>query len=176
MLLLVALSLWTAPTTLAARDAPAHEGDRITLEARVLAASGSARGRHLVVADDTARLPVVAQPGALPQPGDRVRIVGLVARLDEGIGLSAERIEVLEGATTVDPSTLARTPALYEGARVLVRGEAREGALVGGGARVALTGEPVPAAGGAWLASGTFYYNTDHAAYALKVETWSRPS
>ncbi|GEM_PF-4202013 len=176
--LLAALSLLLSPARVAVRDAPLHEGSRVLVEGRVLQASGTDRGRHLVVADDTARIGVVAGPGPVPAPGDRVRVTGLVSRLDDGPGLSAESLDVVEAAAPrpLDPATLARAPALYEGARVLVRGEPREGDLVGGGARVRLAGLAPPSAPGAWLAAGAFRYDEAHAAYVLKVDAWSRPS
>ncbi|MEA3198890.1 MAG: hypothetical protein QOE90_318 [Thermoplasmata archaeon] len=178
VVVLLAVSLGTAPAAIAAKDAPLHDGQRVRLDARVLAASGSARGLRLVVADDTARLTVLGQAGlAQPQPGDRVRLVGLVAQLSDGLGLSAETITVTQRAATqpIDPAQVARQPQLYEGARVLLRGEARDGALAGGGARMLLSGLAPPAPG-SWLAAGTVFYDTAHAAYELRVDAWSRPS
>lgn len=166
---------------MAAADAPAHEGARVLVEARVLEVAHGARGRFLVLADATHRLSALAGPGDGPAPGDVVRAVGIVQRVDRAWGLSVERLEVVERAAErpVSPADLAREPDAFVGARVLVRGELRDGALVGEGARLRVVGEEPPAdadadMGGAWLAAGTLEYRAREAAYALRVDAWTR--
>lgn len=176
--LLHVAKLLLAPPLVALAEAPAREGERVAVEARVVRAAHGERGRFLMLADDAARLPALAGAGEGPAPGDVVRVVGVVSRFDDGLGISVERIDVLVPAATrpLSPATLARSPEAYEGARVLVRGELRGGALLGGGARVALGGEPAPrdADDALWLAAGTFYYRTESAAYVLSVDAWTR--
>jgi hypothetical protein len=157
-------------------DVPRHEGSRVAVEGRVVAVHHGARGRLLALAADGHRLPVLAPPGDGPQRGDEARAVGLVTRLDAGMGLSLERLDVLRpaGARTLLPADLALEPQDHDGARVRVEGEPRDGWLVGGGARVMLAGQPPPARDGWWLASGTFAYDRDRAGYALWVDAWTR--
>jgi hypothetical protein len=162
-----------APPLVALADLPAHEGGRVAVEARVL----QVHRRSFVLAQEGTRALALGDAGA--QPGDVVRAVGLASRLSDGVGLSTERVEVLvhAGERPLDPAALAAQPRDYEGARVLLRGEAREGALVGGGARVKLDGEPPPPdARGLWLVAGTFHYRTNDASFALRADAWSRSS
>lgn len=156
-------------------EVPDREGQRVQVEARVLRVSGA----YLLLADATHRLGAFAPPDdPLPARGDLVRAEGIATRLDDGPGLSLDTLEVVEPAATrpVLPSDLAAAPQAHDGARVLVAGEVRGDALVGGGARVRLRGEPVPSKEGDWLAAGVFHYRPEEAAYVLRVETWTRPS
>jgi len=154
---------------------PLHEGERVSVEARVVQASESAHGRRLVVADDAARVTALLGPGVAPAPGERVHLEGVVARFADGLGLSADALQVLAPSPALGVADLARHPQGFDGARVLVRGEPREGALVGGGARVALAGVPAPREG-VWLADGDFAYDAPHAAFVLRVRAWSPSS
>lgn len=166
------------PPLVAALDAPEHEGARVAVEARVLDLRHGARGRWMMLADDTARLPVLAPPGDGPARGDTVRAVGVVTRGDDGApALSLERLEVLQPAATrpLTPAEVARAPHLHEGARMLVRGEWRDGQLAADGARLTLAGDAPPERDtGPWLAAGTFYYRERSASYVLAVDTWTR--
>lgn len=178
VLALLALARWSEPPQVALSDVPAREGARVAVEARVLEAAAGRRAAFLVLADDAHRLPAFAPLDPPLAPGDRVRAVGIATRLDDGApGLSLERVEVVERAATrvLSPADLAARPHAYEGARVLVRGEARDGALAGGGARVLLAGDPPPEREGAWLAAGTFRYAEGRTAYVLRVDAWTRP-
>ena len=171
-----AAARWTEPPLVLLPDVPQHEGSRVAVEGRVLDVRHGARGRLMLLAADGHRLPILAGPGDGPQRGDEARVVGLVTRLAEGMGLSMERLDVLRPAAsrTLLPADLAAHPGDFDGARVAVEGEPRDGWLRGGGARVALAGAPPPARDGWWLAAGTFAYDRDRAAYALWVESWTR--
>ena len=167
---------WTEPPLVPLADAARHEGSRVAVEGRILDVRHGARGRLLTLADHGHRMPLLAPPGDGPHRGDEARAVGIVTRLDGGLGLSLERIDVLRpaGTRTITPSDLAARPQDYDGARVAVEGEVRDGWLKGGGARVALAGEAPPAHDGWWRADGTFRYDEDHAGYALWVDAWTR--
>lgn len=166
------------PPTISAGEAPHHEGARVALVARVLEAHHGERGRFLVLADPHHRLTALAGPGDGPAVGDLVRVVGIVQRMERAWGLSLDRVETLEMAASraLSPGELARAPHAWEGARVLARGELRDGMLVGGDARVRVTGEPPPREDGAWLAAGTFHYREREAAFVLRVDTWTPAS
>jgi hypothetical protein len=167
-------SLLLAPPVVSLADAPFRAGARIAVEALVLDVAHGPRGRSLTLAQEGQRLLALAPPGDGPARGDLVRAVGV----SDGDKLSADELTVLAPAATraIDPADLARAPRDFEGARVLVRGEVRNAALAGGGARVALAGEPPPDPGGVWLATGTFRYHAADASYQLAVESWTRPS
>lgn len=172
-LLLLAHAL--EPPRVALAEVPDREGARVQVEARVL----QVEGRRLVLADATHRIGAFAPAhGPAPARGDLVRAEGIVARLDDGPGLSLDALVVVEPAAArpLLPSDLAARPESHDGARVLVLGEVRGDALVGGDARVRLRGEPPPSQEGDWLARGTFHYREEEAAYVLRVESWTRPS
>lgn len=168
------------PPLVPVEDVPDHEGARVAVEALVLDVRHGARGRYVVLADASARVPALAGPGDGPAPGDLVRAVGVVTRLDDGPGLSAESIDVLVPAASrpLSPADVARDPQRHEGARVLVHGVVRDGMLVGGGARLQLAGEPFPThareGDEAWSAAGTLRYHARTAAYVLAVDAWTR--
>lgn len=157
-------------------EVPDHEGRRVAVEARVL----EVRGAFLVLSDGAHRLSAFAPRDHVPARGDLVRAEGLVTRLADGPGLSLDALVVVEPAATraLSPSDLSERPEAFDGARVLLRGEIRDGALVGGGARVRLRGEPVPdahrASAADWLAQGVFHYRPEETAYVLRVESWTR--
>lgn len=170
--------LWTMgallePPRIALGEAPAHEGARVSVEGRVL----DAHGARLVIADARHRVLAFAPAGAAAA-GDVVRGAGVVQRVDGAWAIDLDRIDVIERAASraVSPADLAREPGSFVGARVLVRGEAREDVLVGGGARLRVLGEPAPELGVWWLADGVFEYRAGDAAYALRVSVWNRPS
>lgn len=170
------LALALDPPSVSLGEVPGREGSRVAVEARVVELWRGERATRLVLADAQHRLPAFAPPDAAVSRGDVVRAVGIASRLDEGPGLSLESVTVVRRAESVVlvPHDLAAAPAAYDGARVVVLGEARGGDLVGEGARVRVSGEPPPGAG-AWLASGTFAYREREAAYVLRVESWTRP-
>lgn len=169
----------TAPAPSALADALAEEGARVIVEARVLMATHTLHGRAIVLAWNGTRTTALAAPGVGPERGDIVRVTGVVSRLTEGIGISAQGVDVLVPAATrpLDPSEVARTPADFDGARVLIRGVLdSNGLLAGGGARLHLAGTPAPGEkGGAWLVAGTFRYHTTHAEFVLEADSWTRP-
>lgn len=175
VLLLHAAAAATAPRHVPLHDVAAHEGGRIAVEGLVVDVRHGERGRFLQVAADGLRLPIVAGRGDGPHAGDRVRAIGLVTRLDAGLGLSLERLDVLapRGSAVLVPSDLATRPRDFEGARVRVEGEARGGELAADGARLRLAGEPPPSAGW-WVAEGDFTYDASRAAYVLRVGAWTR--
>ena len=172
---LLLLAHLSEPPRVALSEVPAREGERVQVEARVL----QVRGRHLLLADATHRLGAFAPVGQEPPArGDLVRAEGVATRLDDGPGLSLDALLVVEPAASrpLLPSDLSTRPEAHDGARVLLVGEVRGDALVGGGARVRLRGEPVPQKDGDWLAEGVFHYRAEETAYVLRVETWTRPS
>ncbi len=175
ILLLALLRVVLAPPLLPVEDVAEHEGERVSVLARVLDARHGARGRFLMLADETARVPALAGRGDGPFAGDFVRVVGVVTRFDDGPGISVESIEVVENAASrpLAPSEIARAPESFEGARVLLVGELRDGALVGGGARIAVAGHDAPARDGWWLAAGVVRYHESRVAYSLVVDTWT---
>lgn len=171
VLLLLAWSRAAEPPLVTLGEAPAREGARVAVEARVV----EVRGPLLTLADEGHRIRAFAPPGPPPARGDLGRGEGLVTRLDDGPGRSLDALGVLERAASraLQPSELAARPHAYDGARVLVAGEVRDDALVGGGARVRLRGEPAPSDEGEWLAEGVFHYRMEEAAFVLRVETWT---
>lgn len=173
VLLLSGLARWTEPDLVALADAGAHEGARVAVEGRVLRFAPGARAAFVTLAHDGARLDGFAPPDAPLARGDVVRAVGVVARGDRTMVLSIERAIVVEPAASraVEVAALATRPADYDGARVLVHGEARQGALAGDDLRVAVRGAPAPSSGW-WLAEGDFGYHDKSAAYVLDVVSW----
>ena len=172
---LLLLAHLSEPPRVPLSEVPAREGERVQVEARVL----RVQGRHLLLADATHRLGAFAPPhGDLPARGDLVRAEGVATRLEDGPGLSLDRLVVVEPAASrpLLPSDLSADPRAHDGARVLVLGEVRGDALVGGGARVRLRGEPPPEKAGDWLAEGVFHWRAEETAYVLRVESWTRPS
>lgn len=163
------LSAALEPPLVLLADAPKHEGERVAFEARVLRATP---GGLVILAQDGARVNAFSK--ARVGAGDQVRAVGVL----NGGALSVESIVVLQKAAIrpIEPADLAASPRDFEGARVLVRGEARDGALVGGGARVRVMGEPAPVGAGSWLVSGTFRYHEKDASFVLVAESWTRSS
>jgi hypothetical protein len=167
-----------APAPMRLADALGEDGARVAVDARVLAVTHTARGRAIVLAQDGTRATALASKGAGPERGDLVRVLATVQPLADGPGLSVQRVDVLVPAATrpLSPADLARAPADFDGARVLVRGEVgRDGTLSGDGARVALGGVPAPG-GGPWLVAGVFRYHDVHLDYVLEAEAWTRPS
>lgn len=163
----------TAPPLVALAEVPARAGARVAVEARVLDVTHGQRGRAITLAQDGARLLALAAEAAGPARGDVVRIVGV----SDGVQLSGEEVTVLTPSATrpLDPSDVTRSPADYDGARILVRGTLQQGMLSGSGARISLAGDPAPASG-TWLATGTFRYHANDASYKLTVDTWTRAS
>jgi hypothetical protein len=172
VLLLLAAERVLAPPLVTLPEAAAREGDRVEVEARVLFVSHARHGRLVALAMDGARMDALAGAGDGPGKGDVVRARGVV----RGGALSVDRIEVILPAATrpLDPSDLARAPADFDGAPILVRGEARDGFLAGGGARVRIAGAPAPG-DGAWLVAGVFRYHERDASYVLQADAWTRP-
>lgn len=175
--LLAGLGRALDPTSVSLGDVPAHEGERVVVHARVLEAASGARATRLVLADAHHRLPAFAPPGLVVFPGDEVRAIGIASRLDDGPGLSLERVDLVARAAkrALGPAEVARDPQAYDGARILVLGEARADRLVGEDARLRVAGVAAPGTGW-WLAEGVFRYRADEAAYVLRVESWTRPS
>lgn len=173
-----ALAAWTEPDLVTLREAASREGARVAIEGRVLRAVDGARARFLTLADDEARMDAFAPLSPPLSAGDTVRLVGIVTRLESGLGLSADELEVVApyAARLLSPADLARRPEAYEGARVAVVGDLREGALAGDGARIDARGEEPPARTGRFVATGAFRYHESDARYVLWVETWTRPS
>ena len=178
VLFLTFLSHALAPPLIVPAEAPQHEGARVVVELRVLDVRHGERGRFLTLSDEHHRLAALAGPGEGPAPGDVVRAVGIVQRLDRAWGVSIERMEVVEAAASraLSPADVARAPDAYVGARVLLRGEMRGEQLVADGARLRVSGVEPPSAEGWWLAAGTFHYRASDASYALRVDAWTRPS
>lgn len=169
------LALWLTPPLVDLAEVPAREGARVAVEARVLRVVHGDNGRALTLAQDGTRVTALAGPGDGPARGDVVRAVGVATRLSDGVGLSLERVDVVlaAGARPLLPSDLARSPEDHDGARVAVRGELRDDALVGGGARVRVTGEAPPAKSGVFVAAGDFLYRATDASFVLRVATWT---
>lgn len=176
VLLLSGLARWTEPDLVPLAEASTREGARVAVEGLVLRFASGPRADLVSLAADGARLDAFAPADAPFARGDLVRAVGVVTRGDRSMMLSIERAVVVEPAATraLDVATLATRPADHDGARVLVRGEAAKGALVGEGMRVATTGPAAPDDGW-WLAEGDFGYDEKTTAYVLRVERWQRP-
>lgn len=174
---LAAFAAWSEPDVVPFVEAASHEGARVAIEGRILALHEGARARHLTLSDGSARMSAFAPLSPALSLGDVVRLIGVVSRLDDGIGLSAERVELVQTTASIllTPADLAARPLAYEGARVTVVGDVRDGGIAGGGARVAIAGEPAPHEG-RWIATGTLRYAEPSARYVLRVETWTRPS
>ena len=178
VLLLTLLSHAVAPPLIVPAQAPQHEGTRVAVELRVLDVRHGERGRFMTLADEHHRLAALAGPGDGPAPGDVVRVVGVVQRVDRAWGVSVERLDVLEPAASraLSPADVARAPDAFVGARVLLRGELRGEQLVADGARLRVSGAEPPSPDGWWLAAGTFHYRASDASFALRVDAWTRPS
>lgn len=165
---------WTSPPLVPLADAPSHEGERVAVEARILDARHGERGTFLLLAADGRRLDALGGPLLAGEPGDEVRLTGIPMRTERGWVLSVDGVTLLAPAASraLTPGDLARAPLDHAGARVAVRGDAKEGILEGDGARLRVTGAPPPRSG--WLvATGTFDYDASRAAYALRVESWT---
>jgi hypothetical protein len=151
--------------------ADAKEGARIAVDARIVETRG---GRWAMLSDGHARLGAFLPRGALIEAGDMVRAEGVVGRVDDGLALSIDALEVtLANARTLrSPADLAAAPREFDGARVSVAGHVREGMLVGGGARVAMRGDEAPTEGDL-IVTGTFRYHETDASYVIWVEAWT---
>jgi len=172
VVLLLGLAELLTPTRVAFADA--KEGERVEVEARVLDVTEGKRARRLVLTDGAHRMPAFAPREPAIERGDVVRGVGIVARDEAGLLLSLESLHVVQPTARVvrQPADLAARPHEFDGARVVVEGEVRAGALAGGGARVALAGEGAPTEG-AVVVTGTFRYHALHARYVVWVESWT---
>lgn len=173
VLLLLALSHALHPPRVSLAEAAAREGARVEVEARVLDLREGARARWLSLTDGAHRMPAFAPRAPAIERGDVVRAAGIVSRLDDGLTLSLDTIEVVVPTARVvrDPAELAAAPEAFDGAQVVVAGEVRGGAIVGDGARIALTGD-APRAGDV-IVTGTFYYHETDASYVIQVESWT---
>lgn len=154
--------------------ADAQEGARVEVEARVLDIDDGRRARRLTLTDGAHRMPAFAPLEPPLTRGDVVRAVGLVAREESGLVLSLDEVEVVVATARVirQPGELAQRPDEFDGARVVVEGDVRSGALVGGGARVRLAGDALPKEG-AVVVAGTFRYHERDASYVVWVESWT---
>lgn len=154
--------------------AEAQEGARVEVEARVLDLFDGPRARRLTLTDGAHRMPAFAPHEPPLERGDVVRAVGIVSRDEKGLLLSLESVEVVLATARVvrQPAELAARPAEFDGARVVVEGEVRSGALVGGGARVRLAGDAAPREG-AVVVTGAFGYHETDASYVVWVESWT---
>lgn len=175
ILLLGGLAHWMEPPLVALGEA--QEGARVKVEARVLSVRATERGQLLTLSDGAHSMPAFAPRVPVVARGDEVVATGIVSRVDDGLALSADALRVTRATASVErlPAELAAQPAGFEGARVVVRGEVRDGMVVGGGARVALRGEDAPR-DGAVIVTGTFAYRELDASYVVWVESWTRPS
>lgn len=175
-LTLTGLAEWTRPPHVSLLEASSQEGARVEVDARVLALGDGPRARYLELSDGARRMPAFAPREPALERGDIVRAVGVVSRTDTGLALSLERVTVLVPTARVErqPAELAHAPAEYDGARVVVRGEARAGMLAGGGARIAMRGDDAPREGQT-IVTGLFRYHEPDASYVLWVESWTRP-
>lgn len=175
VLLLFGLAEVVAPARVT--FAEAREGARVEVQARVLDLHEGPRTRFLTLSDGAHRMPAFAPPDPPLERGDLVRAVGLVSRDERGLILSLESVEVTVATArlTRQPSELAARPAEFDGARVVVEGEAVKGAIVGGGARIRLAGEGAPREGYV-IVTGAFRYHEADASYVVWVESWTAPS
>lgn len=170
--LLSGLADWMAPPRVL--FAEAQEGARVEVEARVLDLFDGPRARRLTLSDGAHRMPAFAPREPSVERGDVVRAVGIVARDEDGLLLSLESLEVVHATARIvrQPADLAARPEEFVGARVVVEGEVRAGALVGGGARVTLLGDAAPKEG-AVVVTGAFRYHEVDARYVVWVESWT---
>ena len=170
--LLLGLAQLLDPPLVAFADA--KEGERVEVEARILDLFDGARVRRLVLTDGAHRMPAFAPREPPLERGDVVRAIGVVSRGDDGLLLSLEKVQVVVPTARVvrQPADLAARPAEFDGARVVVEGEVRSGALVGGGARVRLAGDAAPKEG-AVIVTGAFRYHEVDASYVVWVESWT---
>ena len=165
------------PPLVSLAEAAKREGARVAVEARVLDARPGPRARWMELSDGAHRLgafgPLVPEVGR----GDTISGAGVVSRDGRSFLLSLDELSVVQRADVAvrRPDDLAASPSAFDGARVVVRGEVRGGALVGDAARIAMRGDDVPTAGFA-VVTGSFRYHEPSAAYVLWVETWSPPS
>lgn len=163
-------------------DLGAHEGARVAVTARVLAAGP----RSLVLADAATR--VTAFPprhAAPPGPGDEVRAVGVVGRAAAGLVLSLERVDVLArpDERVLGVGDLAREPQRYAGAPVAVAGRLDRARGDGWrlvdpwwGASVALEASPVPQTWEVGLdlrVDGRFHLDEARLRFEVAVTSWA---
>lgn len=174
ILLLTILSHALEPPRVSLREATEREGARVAVEARVLDIREGDRARWVELSDGAHRLGGFAPLAPAVESGDVVRAEGVVSRDERQFVLSIDSWEVLVPAARIvrEPAELATDPWSFEGARVVVAGEARAGMLVGGGARVGLRGEDVPREG-AVVVTGTFAYREADASFVVWVESWT---
>ena len=174
-------ALVSAPPLISLADAAAHEGDRIQVEARVLdvlPTRGGAAARLTLVADGWRLTAWGDRAAAGRDAGDHVRAAGVLSRDDAGAwALDIEQLEVVAAAATRAHTSddVARDPAGYDGARLLVVGEVRGHDLVGIDARLPWRGPAPPDPTGVWAATGTFRYDARHFSYQFNVEAWHAP-
>lgn len=154
--------------------AEAEEGARVEVRARVLDLYDGTRARRLTLSDGANRMPAFAPHEPPLERGDLVRAIGIVSRDERGLLLSLEEVEVVTATARVtrQPAELAAKPEEFDGARVVVEGEVRAGAIVGGGARVKLAGDGAPEEG-AVIVTGAFRYHEADASYVVWVESWT---
>lgn len=157
--------------------AEAKEGARVEVLARVLDFFEGTRARRLTLSDGAHRMPAFAPHEPSIERGDVVRGVGIVSRDESGLLLSLEEVEVVHATARLvrQPADLAARPAEFDGARVIVEGEARAGFLAGGGARVKLLGDDIPKEGYV-VVTGAFRYHETDASFGVWVESWTWPS
>lgn len=174
VLLLTILAHALAPPGVSLLEATQREGQRVSVEARVLDLRDGERARWMELTDGAHRLGAFAPLSPAVERGDVVRAEGVVARDGRDYVLSIDALAVLVPAERVvrTPAELAASPWAFDGARVVVAGEARAGMLVGDGARVGLRGEDAPREG-AVVVTGTFAYREADASYVVWVESWT---
>lgn len=174
ILLLTALAHALEPPRVSLLEATQREGQRVAVEARVLDLRQGDRARWVELTDGAHRLGAFAPLAPALERGDVVRAEGVVARDGRDYLLSIDALAVLVPSERVvrSPAELAASPWAFDGARVVVVGEARAGALVGEGARVGLRGDDAPREG-AVVVTGTFAYREADASFVVWVESWT---
>lgn len=174
VILLTILAHGAEPPRVTLAGAAAREGARVEVEARVLDVREGGRARWMELTDGAHLLEAFAPPAPRVERGDLVRAQGIVSRGERAMVLSIDTLQVTLATARVvrSPAELAASPWAFDGARVVVEGEARAGMLVGGGARVGLRGEDLPREG-AVVVTGVFRYRENDASFVVWVESWT---
>ena len=175
---------WLDPPLVALRDLPAHDGEAVTVEARVVRSSPAGSGAQVLTLADGTREASALWADRNPWDGAWLRIAGAVDHQGNRWGLRPFRVEVLATSEVpLDPDQAARLAPVLKGQEVAVLGtlvvpEDGEPHLRGAGARLPLGiavpiadhgGGAAPQAGQRVLARGTMIYDAERACYLLQA-------